>query len=93
MSVGTLSVRTGDAKSGGPVEVIVKPRTSCVIGRSIESSRDLTAVEASRLIEELAGLTPPASTTLPPDEQDLIDEAQELFDAKEHEERRREPGS
>jgi hypothetical protein len=57
--------------------------TESVIGRKIESSRDLSALEASRLIEELAGLTPPAERELPPGEQAFIDEAKELFDAAE----------
>ena len=51
-----------------------------VVGRSIGSSRELTSLEASRLIEALAALEPKA---LPPDEQALIDEAKETFGATE----------
>jgi hypothetical protein len=55
--------------------------TESVIGRSIGSSRDLTSLEASRMIEALDALE--ARPTLPPDEQAFVDEAKERFDATE----------
>ena len=48
MSVGTLSVRTGDGTSGGPVETTVKPRTSYLIGRSIEADLPIDDARVSR---------------------------------------------
>jgi ABC-type multidrug transport system ATPase subunit len=46
--VGTLSVSTGNASSGGPVETIVKPRTSFLIGRSIEADLLVDDIQVSR---------------------------------------------
>jgi len=48
VGVGTLSVRTGNSSSGGPVETIVKPRTSFLIGRSIEADALIDDAQVSR---------------------------------------------
>jgi ABC-type multidrug transport system ATPase subunit len=37
VTTATLSVTTGNDTPGGPVNVVVEPRTTCVVGRSIEA--------------------------------------------------------
>ncbi|HZC27521.1 MAG TPA: FHA domain-containing protein, partial [Actinopolymorphaceae bacterium] len=48
MSVGTLSVRTGDGTSGAPVETVLNPRGSCLIGRSISADMLIDDARVSR---------------------------------------------
>jgi ABC-type multidrug transport system ATPase subunit/pSer/pThr/pTyr-binding forkhead associated (FHA) protein len=48
MTAATLSVTTGNGAPGGAIQAVVKPRTSCLIGRSIEADVLIDDVRVSR---------------------------------------------
>jgi len=48
VTTATLTVTTGNGTSGGPIEAVVKPRTSFLIGRSIEADLLIDDVRVSR---------------------------------------------